>query len=150
MNVTMDAATTDDFHRVLADHPRFWGERDMRSLHLLAMVQEFGPTCLVARAGGEVVGYVFGFTTPAGTGYVHLVATRDDARGTGLGRRLYGAFAKAAQAQGATALKAITSPANTGSIAFHRSLGFACTPVPDYDGRGRTMVVFTRALPLAD
>ncbi|MEU9607310.1 GNAT family N-acetyltransferase [Streptomyces sp. NPDC048057] len=148
MNVTVDGATTDDFHRVLADHHRYWGERDMRSLHLLAMVQEFGPTCLVARRGEAVIGYVFGFTTPAGTGYVHLVATRDDVRGTGLGRRLYGAFAEAAQAQGATALKAITSPANSGSIAFHHSLGFASSPVADYDGRGRTMVVFTRALPL--
>ncbi|MFH8617491.1 GNAT family N-acetyltransferase [Streptomyces sp. NPDC017979] len=150
MNVTMDAADADDFHRVLADHHRYWGERDMRSLHLLAMVQEFGPTCLVARADGAVVGYVFGFTTPAATGYVHLVATRDDARGVGLGRRLYEAFARAAQAQGATALKAITSPANTGSIAFHHSLGFASSTVPDYDGRGRTMVVFTRPLPLVD
>jgi ribosomal protein S18 acetylase RimI-like enzyme len=146
--VRIEPAEAADFHQVLADHPRYWGERDLRSLHLLASVQEFGPTCLVARADDGIRGYVFGFVTPEGTGYVHLVATRDDARGTGLGRRLYTAFAEAAQRHGAKRLKAITSVTNTGSIAFHRSLGFDAKTVADYNGPGRTMVVFQRALPL--
>jgi GNAT superfamily N-acetyltransferase len=147
-NTRIEPATTADYHRVLADHPRYWGERDLRSLHLLAMVQEFGETCLVARAEDGIHGYVFGFVTPSGTGYVHLIATRDDTRGTGLGRRLYGAFAAAAERQGATRLKAITSVANTGSQAFHRRLGFEARVMEDYDGPGRPMVVFGRALPL--
>ncbi|ANB10508.1 GCN5 family acetyltransferase [Streptomyces ambofaciens] len=112
------------------------------------MVQEFGSTCLVARAEDGIRGYVFGFVTPGGTGYVHLIATRDDARGTGLGRRLYTAFAEAAQRHGARTLKAITSVGNTGSVAFHRSLGFDATIVDDYDGPGRAMAVFRRDLPL--
>ncbi|WBB58035.1 GNAT family N-acetyltransferase [Streptomyces sp. WMMC500] len=141
-------ADADDFHRVLADHPRYWGERDLRALHLLAMVQEFGDTCLVARAADGIRGYVFGFVTPSRTGYVHLIATRDDTRGTGLGRALYEAFAAAATRQGAERLKAITSVANTGSQAFHRRLGFTARVAEDYDGAGRTMVVFDRGLPL--
>ena len=40
----IEPARTADVHQVLADHPRYWGERDLRSLHLLALVQEFGPT----------------------------------------------------------------------------------------------------------
>ncbi|MFF0725159.1 GNAT family N-acetyltransferase [Streptomyces sp. NPDC004134] len=144
----IEPAGVADFHRVLAEHPRYWGERDMRALHLLAMVQEFGDTCLVARAADGIRGYVFGFVTPSRTGYVHLIATRDDARGTGLGRRLYGAFAAAAARQGAERLKAITSVANTGSQAFHRGLGFSARVAEDYDGEGRAMVVFTRDLPL--
>lgn len=140
----IERADADDFHRVLADHPRYWGERDLRALHLLAMVQEFGDTCLVARAADGIRGYVFGFVTPAATGYVHLIAVRDDARGTGLGRRLYGAFAAAAERQGAVRLKAITSVGNTASQAFHRSLGFTARVVEDYDGAGRAMVVFGR------
>ncbi|MFJ6463983.1 GNAT family N-acetyltransferase [Streptomyces sp. NPDC091387] len=140
-------ADTADIHQVLDDHHRYWGERDLRSLHLLALVREFGSTCLVARAEDGIHGYVLGFVTPAGTGYVHLIATRDDARGTGLGRRLYAAFAEAALRHGARRLKAITSPGNTGSIAFHRRLGFDAETVEDYDGPGRTMVVFHRPLP---
>ncbi|MFJ8000727.1 GNAT family N-acetyltransferase [Streptomyces sp. NPDC096310] len=145
----IEPARTADVHQVLADHPRYWGERDLRSLHLLALVREFGPTCLVARAEDGIRGYLLGFVTPTGTGYVHLVATRDDARGAGLGRRLYGAFAEAARGQGARRLKAITSVGNTGSIAFHRRLGFTVGIVDDHDGPGRPMAVFHRVLPVA-
>lgn len=140
-------AGIDDLHQVLADHHRYWGERDLRPLHLAALVHEFGETFLAARAEDGIRGYVIGFVTPAGTGYVHLVATRDDTRGTGLGRRLYAAFADAAHRHGAVRLKAITSPGNTGSIAFHRSLGFDASVVPDYNGPGQARVVFQRTLP---
>ncbi|MFI0818687.1 GNAT family N-acetyltransferase [Streptomyces sp. NPDC021098] len=148
MGIHITPAGVADFHQVLNDHPRYWGERDLRSLHLLALVQEFGSTCLVARAEDGIRGYVFGFVTPDRTGYVHLIATRDDARGTGLGRRLYAAFAEAAERHGARQLKAITSIGNSGSIAFHRSLGFDAKIVDDYDGAGRPMAVFRRGLPL--
>ncbi|OQR61521.1 GNAT family N-acetyltransferase [Streptomyces maremycinicus] len=144
MGIRIAPAGVADFHQVLTDHARYWGERDLRSLHLLALVQEFGPTCLVARDEDAIHGYVFGFVTPEGVGYVHLIATRDDARGTGLGRRLYAAFAEAARGRGARRLKAITSVTNTGSIAFHRRLGFAVTIVDDYHGDGRAMAVFDR------
>ncbi|MFE2218764.1 GNAT family N-acetyltransferase [Streptomyces canus] len=146
MAVRIDLADVSDLHQVLADHSRYWGERDLRALHLTALVQEFGPTCLVARAEDGIRGYLLGFVTPDHTGYVHLIATRDDSRGTGLGRTLYAAFTEAARGQGAVRLKAITSVTNEGSIAFHRSLGFDDRVVEDYDGPGRPRVVFTRDL----
>lgn len=147
METQIGPARIADIHQVLADHPRFWGDRDLRSLHLLALVQEFGSTCLIARTKDGIRGYLIGFVTPVGVGYVHLIATRDDARGSGLGRSLYAAFADAAQRQGAVRLKAITSVANTGSIAFHRTLGFDAHIEDDYNGPGQAMVVFTRPLP---
>ncbi|MFF0092013.1 GNAT family N-acetyltransferase [Streptomyces canus] len=146
MAVRIDLADVSDLHQVLADHARYWGERDLRALHLTALVQEFGTTCLVARAEDGIRGYLFGFVTPDRTGYVHLIATRDDTRGTGLGRTLYEAFTEAARGQGAVRLKAITSVTNEGSIAFHRSLGFDSRVVEDYDGPGSPRVVFTRDL----
>lgn len=148
MGIRIAPAGVADFDQVLTDHPRYWGDRDLRSLHLLALVQEFASTCLVARSEDGIRGYIFGFVTPEGTGYVHLIATRDDARGTGLGRRLYAAFAEAAERQGARQLKAITSLENASSIAFHRSLGFDMKIVDDYNGPGRAMAVFHRDLPL--
>ncbi|MFR0355828.1 GNAT family N-acetyltransferase [Streptomyces sediminimaris] len=136
-----------DLRQVLADHSRYWGDRDLRALHLPVLVREFGETCLVARsAGGGIPGYLIGFVTPGRTGYVHLVATRDDARGTGLGRALYAAFTEAARRQGAARLKAITSPGNTASVAFHRRLGFEARLEEDYNGPGEARVVFSRAL----
>lgn len=137
-----------DFQRVVADHARYWGERDLRALHLAAMIQEFPETCLVAVAEDGIRGYLFGFVTPHQTAYIHLVATRDDARGTGLGRRLYAEFTDVGRRQGAVRLKAITSTGNAGSIAFHRSLGFDVAIVEDYDGPGQDRVVFTRSMDL--
>ncbi|MER6418807.1 GNAT family N-acetyltransferase [Streptomyces sp. NPDC001137] len=146
MAVRITPAQVTDIQQVLADHPRYWGERDLRELHLLALVQEFGETCLVARSDDGILGYLIGFVTPGGTGYVHLIATRDDARGSGLGRELYGAFTEAARRQGAVRLKAITSLGNKGSVAFHRSLGFEVRVEEDYNGPGEDRVVFSRAI----
>jgi GNAT superfamily N-acetyltransferase len=146
-NLEIAPVTLDQFQQVLEDHARYWGERDLRALHLTALVQEFPSTSLVAVGEDGIRGYIFGFVTPDHVAYVHLIATRDDARGTGLGRRLYAAFTEAARAQGAASLKAITSVGNTGSIAFHRSLGFAVNTVENYNGPGQTRVVFTRVLP---
>jgi ribosomal protein S18 acetylase RimI-like enzyme len=83
-------------------------------------------------------------------GYIHAVAVRHDARGTGCGQALYQAFAAAAAAQGADRLKAITSVTNTGSVGFHRRLGFRVRQVDDYDGPGTPMMVMTRPLPFPD
>ncbi|WP_329537968.1 GNAT family N-acetyltransferase (plasmid) [Streptomyces sp. NBC_01450] len=118
-------ADVGDLHRVLDDHARYWGERDLRALHQPVIVREFGSTCLVAQAA------------------------RDDTRGTGLGHRLYEAFTEAfteaARRQGAVRLKAVTSVTHHVSVVFHRSVGFAAQAVEDYDGPGRLRVVFTRA-----
>ncbi|CAL9611310.1 putative protein YqjY [Streptomyces sp. enrichment culture] len=111
-------------------------------------MQEFGSTCLVGRAEDSIRGYVLGFVTANGTGYVHPIAPRDDFRGTGLGRRPYAAFAEAAQRHGARRLKAVAPVGNTGSIAFHRSLGFEAETLDGYHGPGRAMAVFHRVLPL--
>jgi ribosomal protein S18 acetylase RimI-like enzyme len=148
MSVRIEPMTLSDLAGVLAEHDQFWGERDLRFLHQRVFVQEFGDTCLTARdAGGRIAGYVIGFPTPRRIGYIHGVAVRGAARGTGCGRALYRAFAAAAAAQGADRLKAITSVANAGSVGFHRRLGFEIRQVDDYDGPGTPMMVMTRPLP---
>jgi predicted GNAT superfamily acetyltransferase len=148
--MNIEPMTMADLAAVLADHTSFWGDRDLRSLHLTALVQEFGETCLTARRGpgGPVDGYLIGFTTPRRAGYIHTVAVRDTARGSGTARELYQAFSRVAQAQGAVSLKAITNLVNTGSVAFHQRLGFETHRAEDYDGAGKPMMVMTRALPL--
>gem|GEM_PF-237344 len=134
----------DDFAEIMAAHERFWGGRDLRALHHPMFCRQFADTGLVARGAG-IVGYLFGVVS--GTeGYVHLVAVRDDARGHGLGARLYRRFAETAAARGAVTLGAITTPGNTGSVAFHRRLGFTAETVADYAGPGADRVVFHRRL----
>ncbi len=144
--VPIRSATVTDFREVIDHHARYWGARDLRALHPAALIHHFPQTCLVAAAGDGIRGYLFGFVTPDRIGYAHLIATRDDARGSGLGRRLYDTFTTAAQAQGAVRLAAITTPGNEDSIAFHRRLGFDARMVADYDGPGADRAVFTREL----
>jgi ribosomal protein S18 acetylase RimI-like enzyme len=153
MDLRIEPATVADVQLAKKQHARFWGDRDLRDLHQLPLVHEFGETCLVARAadGGSsdddlVLGYILGMVTPSAVGYIHLVATRDDVRGLGVGRRLHAAFAEAAKRHGALRLKAITNPLNAGSIAFHTAIGFEASTVEDYYGSGSPMVVFRREL----
>ena len=146
MSETMRPMTVADLHQILADLPRYWGERDMRAGHHYPLVHEFGPTCMVADSPDGIRGYLMGWVNQDHVGYVHFIATRDDTRGSGLGRRLHEEFARLAAAQGATSLKAITSVANTTSVAFHTAIGFTAEVVDDYAGPGDPKVVFTRKL----
>lgn len=158
MTETMRPMTVADLSQIVADLPRYWGERDMRRGHLYPIVREFGATCMVADAPAStdsadapdssegIRGYLMGWVNPDHVGYIHFIATRDDARGTGLGRRLHEEFARLAAAQGATSLKAITTVTNTDSVAFHTAIGFTAEVVEDYAGPGEPRVVFTRAL----
>ncbi|MEV4397325.1 hypothetical protein [Nonomuraea sp. NPDC049607] len=51
-------------------------------------------------------------------------------------------------ADGRDRVKAITSPVNSASVAFHATTGFTVTgPVPDHDGPGVDRVVFELRLP---
>jgi ribosomal protein S18 acetylase RimI-like enzyme len=150
MEILIEPMTLSGLAEVLAEHDRFWGGRDTRFLHQHVFVQEFGGSCLTARGpDGRIAGYLIGFPAPRRLGYIHAVAVRDGARGGGCGQALYRAFAAAVAAQGADRLKAITSVANTGSVAFHRRLGFDVRQVDDYDGPGLPMMVMTRALPFS-
>ena len=77
-------------------------------------------------------------------------------RGSGLGRLLYEAFFAAAEARGCVLVRAITSPVNRGSVAFHQRMGFQLERgdaetdgIPfssGYDGHGGDRVRFIRSL----
>ena len=56
--------------------------------------------------------------------YIHFVGVSPDRRGAGLGRHLYERFFDDVRARGRTPVHCVTSPANEGSVAFHRALGF--------------------------
>jgi ribosomal protein S18 acetylase RimI-like enzyme len=127
---------------VLESLGEFWGDRDMRHLHHPMFVHEFGDTALVMRAGdGSVAGYLLGFVAPGTVGYVHVLGVSRQHRRRGVGRALYERFKALARERGATSLKAVTTPGNEVSIAFHRSLGMSTAMVPGYAGPGEDRVV---------
>ena len=149
-DIRIEGVRDGDLAEILRNFERFWGDRDLpRYLHHPMFFLEFGDTAFVARdpGRGEIAGYLLGFVAPSGDGYIHFVAVRDDSRTLGLGRRLYEAFENAARERGAVALKAITSPENEGSAAFHNRVGFTeMTRIEDYGGGGRTRIVMRKPL----
>jgi GNAT superfamily N-acetyltransferase len=147
--VEPELATKADFDEIVERMAEFWSERDLLALHHPMFVYEFGDSALVIRdEAGAVAAYLFGFVIPQQQlGYVHLVAVRRDQRGRGLGRLLYERFGQLAREHGCSSLKAITTPGNAGSIAFHRALGMEAVEVPDYAGSGRARVVFFAEMP---
>lgn len=144
----IEPATRRDFNEILAASESFWGERDLSGLHHPMLIEEFSDGALVIRDEDDgVAAYLLGMIIDRRRrAYVHLVAVRYDQRGRGHARALYAAFTRRAATRGCRELKAITTPGNAGSIAFHRALGMDAAEVADYAGPGRPRVVLSGRL----
>jgi ribosomal protein S18 acetylase RimI-like enzyme len=148
--------TKADFDRILTDFIEFWGDERTKNLHNPVFLYEFGNTAYVAKEGDKVVGYLFGlFSQTAPVAYVKFIGVRRAYQQRGLGRQLYAHFTEFARTKGYKELKAITSPDNMVSIAFHRSIGMELLGEPneagipvvkDYGGPGIDRVVFRRKI----
>jgi len=149
MDMELSRARAADYDEIIAVVNGWWGRAVAGSLPRL-FFDHFNRTSLVARdRDGALTGFLVGMLSPSqpGRAYIHFVGVAPAARGHGLGRRLYEEFFALARAAGSSGVGAITAPVNAGSIAFHRSMGFAVRgPVVGYDGPGKDMMVFDRAL----
>jgi len=157
MEITL--CTKADFDQIITDIVDFWGDDRTLRLHHPIYLYEFGNSAYVIKEGEKVIGYLFGLlsqTSPVA--YVKFVGVRPSHRNKGLGRRLYEHFIEFARTKGCTELKAITSPANTASIAFHQRLGMELLGEPNengipivknYSGPGIHRVVFHKQIQVA-
>jgi ribosomal protein S18 acetylase RimI-like enzyme len=149
MNWELTTARPADYDDIITVVDDWWGRPIADKLPRL-FLDHFYRTSLTARGpDGALGGFLVGLTSPseAGRAYIHFVGVAPAARGSGLGRHLYERFFTIAREAGCTGVGAITAPVNTGSIAFHRTMGFTVTgPVEGYHGHGRDLMVFDRAL----
>ncbi|MFA7247149.1 MAG: GNAT family N-acetyltransferase, partial [Dehalococcoidia bacterium] len=141
----------EDFDQILTDFSQFWEHERALALHHPTLLYEFGNSAFIIKHDNKVVAYLFGFisqTEP--TGYINLLAVRQDYRRQGLGKKLYYHFEQYAMKRDCLRLKAITSPVNTLSVNFHRNIGMrpvgemGPTGVPtikDYAGPGKDRIV---------
>jgi len=83
---------------------------------------------LLAERGGEAMGiclFFYSFSTWRGAlgVYIQDLYVSEEARGTGLGRRLVGETCRIAAAQGANHLRLVVDTNNSGAQAFYETLG---------------------------
>jgi GNAT superfamily N-acetyltransferase len=145
-----------DFDVILTEINDFWDSDRTLYLHHPMLIYEFGNSAYIIKEANKVVAYLFGFLSQTGpTGYVHLIGVRHTHRRRGYGRKLYSHFADFARKHGCKNLKAITTPGNATSIAFHKSLGMEIignsnetnvSIIKDYAGPGADRVVFRMKL----
>ena len=156
MSPEISRCTQQDYNQILGELQDFWDGRETRPLHHPMFIHEFGDSAFVIRDCAKIVAYLFGFVSQVGpVGYVHLVAVRASARRQGLGQALFNRFIEFARGRGCTQIKAITTPSNSSSIAFHKSFGMELLGhpnaegvpiVPDYAGPDQPRVVFWKAI----
>ncbi|MGW0485203.1 N-acetyltransferase family protein [Nonomuraea sp. NPDC003214] len=142
------SAVPGDYDAIAAVVDEWWGRPILPVLPRL-FLDHFHRTSFVAEGPAGLAGFLVGLVSPSlpGEAYIHFVGVSPRERAAGLGRRLYGRFFDLAREHGCHVVRAITSPANTASIAFHRRLGFAVSPpVPGYNGPGNDLVTFSRQL----
>jgi ribosomal protein S18 acetylase RimI-like enzyme len=149
VDLELSTALPTDYDEIISVADEWWG-RPIAGLLPRLFLDHFHRTSLIARdPDGALAGFLVGLFSPSQTGraYIHFVGVAPAFRGAGLGRRLYGEFFALAREAGCAGVGAITAPVNTGSIAFHRSMGFTASgPVAGYDGPGKDMIVFDRPL----
>jgi GNAT superfamily N-acetyltransferase len=147
-----------DYVPIIQIIDEWWGGRPMAIMLHRLFFEHFQPTSFVIEKNAEIQGFLVGFrsqTAPT-QAYIHFVGVHPDSRGQGIGRRLYEHFFEMVRQLGCTEVRAITSPVNTGSIAFHTRMGFAILPgdahidgvavTTNYDGRGSDRVLYRRDL----
>src|SRR5215472_3988288 len=157
MTVTIRAIRPSDYRPVITVIDDWWGGRHMADKLPRLFFEHFTDTCFAAERGGELLGFLVGFTSQSrpGEAYIHFIGVHPGERGRGLGRRLYEHFFAAVRARGCVLVRAITAPVNRGSVRFHQRMGFDIEPgdtvagVPatvGYDGAGQDRVRFVKSL----
>jgi ribosomal protein S18 acetylase RimI-like enzyme len=138
-------ADPDDYGRVIDVIDQWWGGRPMAAMLPKLFFVHFRDTSFVAEADGALAGFLCGFRsqTYEDEAYVHFVGVDPGRRGSGLGRTLYERFYEAVAPR--PIVRAVTSPVNERSVAFHRAIGFEVERIDqDYDGHGESRVLLVK------
>ncbi len=141
-------AEPEDHGRVAAVVDEWWDGRAMAAMLPKLFFVHFRDTSFVAEDEGALAGFLCGFRSQTfpDEAYIHFVGTDPARRGSGLGRALYERFFDAVSPR--STVRAVTSPVNERSVAFHQALGFEIERIdPGYDGAGEPRVLLVKRLP---
>lgn len=146
-----------DYPYVIERLNAWWGGRNMADMLPRLFFTYFRSSSFICLSDEKIVGFLVGFVSEDvnDTGYVHFVGVDPEFRRSHIAKALYSKFFQYCQNRSVIQIKCVTSPVNSGSIAFHHSIGFRASsydalgnPVasPDYDGSGEHRVLFSMPL----
>lgn len=149
---------TKDYYTVKQVINEWWGGRDMAGKLPKFLFDHFQETSFITEVNGRMTGFLVGFLsqTREEEAYIHFAGVHPDNRGAGVAEGLYEAFFDCALDEGRHIVRAVTSPGNEGSVAFHQAMGFNLVagdkmenglPVhTDYDGEEQDRILFEKQL----
>ncbi|SDX60578.1 Predicted acetyltransferase, GNAT superfamily [Collimonas sp. OK242] len=147
-----------DYEFVASVVDDWWGGRPVRALVHRIFFEHLNATSFAIGPSDAIQAFLIGFVSQSDpkVAYIHFVGVSPAARAGGLARTLYEHFFNVVGAKGCTEVQSITSVVNTGSIEFHRKLGFTLLPgsgeingipvVLNYAGEGQHRVRFHKSL----
>ncbi|HMH91610.1 MAG TPA: N-acetyltransferase [Streptosporangiaceae bacterium] len=148
MGTSSRAARPADYDAIAAVVDDWWGRPVLGALPRL-FLDHFHDSSLAVDGAAGLQAFLVGILSPSqpDRAYIQFVGVSPAARGRGLARQLYEEFFALARGDGRRLVSAVTAPVNSGSVAFHRAMGFTVTgPVAGYDGPGHDKIYFERRL----
>ncbi|QOR68137.1 GNAT family N-acetyltransferase [Cytobacillus suaedae] len=136
----------------------WWGGRQMADMLPKLFFDHFSKTSFIAEIDGKIVGFIVGFLSQTYTNesYIHFVGVHPEYRKHQIGRKLYHEFFQVVKANNRSVVRAVTSPVNQASIAYHQKMGFdieesnhkieGLSVFLDYDGPAQNRVPFVKKL----
>lgn len=136
----------------------WWGGRQMSDMLPKLFFVHFKNTSFIAEHDGEIVGFLIGFLSQSekDAAYIHFVGVNPDYRKMQFGKQLYHKFFIEVQKHDRSVVRAVTSPVNKGSIAYHKKMGFevekgdkdvdGVSVFTNYDGLNQDRVLFVKKM----
>lgn len=136
----------------------WWGGRKMTDMLPKLFFIHFTDTSFIVEKDGEIVGFLIGFLSQSysNEGYIHFVGVHPEYRQQHIGKKLYHKFFNAVKKSGRNTVRAVTSPVNKASIAYHLQMGFeveagdkeveGISVFTDYDGLNQDRILFFKQL----
>jgi GNAT superfamily N-acetyltransferase len=143
-----------DYPPIIAVLDNWWGGRKVSAMLPRLFFEHFCDTSYIIEEDNRIAAFLIGFFSQSQPeeAYIHFVGVHPQYRKRGFGRILYEQFFSAVRQNNRKLVRCVTSPVNTGSIAFHTRMGFRIEPGesglngvafdPDHDGPGEHRVRF--------
>ena len=134
----------------------WWGGRQMSDMLPKLFFVHFNNTSFIAEKDGEIVGFLIGFLSQSNSdvAYIHFVGVNPEYRKNQIGKQLYNEFFNVVIKNNRNIIRAVTSPVNKVSIAYHTKMGFnietgdkevdGVSVFSDYDGVIQDRVLFVK------